>query len=345
MASSMDRPRKSRFRRWLPKIGAFFACAAAAALVTQAGYNHWVISKYPPPGRLIDIGGHRLHVVERGSGPVVVFESASGGDALSWAVIAERLAARAHTICYDRAGNGWSDSGPGSRTPQQIADELHLLLQRAGIPPPYVLVGHSLGGLYVQIYARRFPDEVAGMVLVDSSHPDQSRRLAGMAPDLYYLVLCMAPFGIQHAFIRGDGPAEFPPALWNARKAMAVRSQNVRGFGYELHAFLTTPADGNLLQPFAHAIPLIVLTHGKPAPGMSSEKSHWFEQEWLQMQTELAAFSSLGIQRVVPDSSHFIPFDQPTAVANAVEEILGLLRHKTSVSAEKTGQDVRLKLQ
>jgi len=326
--STMDRPRKSRLKRWLPRVASLFAFAVAAALLAQVFYDHWVNLKYQPPGRLIDIGGYRLHLVERGVGPVVIFEAALGGGAFDWAVVAEQLASHARTISYDRAGNGWSDPGPGSRTPQQIADELHEALKRAGISPPYVLVGHSLGGLYVQVFARRFPGEVAGMVLVDSSHPDQFRRLGVTIPDMYYLELCLAPFGAQHLFIHGDGPADYPPDLWAARKALAARSQNVRGSAYEMHAFITASVDGTLLQPFAHAIPLVVLTHDKPAPGMTSEKSLRFEHEWLLMQTELAAFSPMGTQQIVPNTSHFIPFDQPSAIVNSVNQVL----HQTASS-------------
>jgi len=130
---------------------------------------------YPPPGRLVDLGTHRLHLLEseRGYGPTVVFESGLMSTVLSWTDIAEHLSQSFHIVRYDRAGLGWSDIGPMPRTAEQIAEELHVLLEHAAIPPPYVLVGHSLGGLSMPVFAKRFPQEVAGVVLVDPVAPSE----------------------------------------------------------------------------------------------------------------------------------------------------------------------------
>ena len=185
-----------------------------------------------------------------------------------------------------------------------------------------MLVGHSLGGFLVQVYARRYPNEIAGLILVDSVHPDQARRLVGITPDLYYPALIMAPLGIQRLLIAGGAPRAFSPEVWAGRQAVLARSSNIRGLGYEVHAFLTASGDDTLTKPFEAAPPLIVLTHGDPLPGMPPEKSAAVEKEWRRMQIELAAFSSRGTQRIVPHSSHFIPFDQPDAIVDAVKEVL-----------------------
>ena len=118
--------------------------------------------------------------MERGSGaPVVVIDAALGMHSLHWAGV-QKEAARTTTVCtYDRAGYGWSDGASWPRTSRRIADELHLLLDRAGLPPPYVLVGHSLGGLNVRVFAHDHRDLVAGMVLVDASHEDMLQRMSG----------------------------------------------------------------------------------------------------------------------------------------------------------------------
>jgi pimeloyl-ACP methyl ester carboxylesterase len=127
---------------------------------------------HPPPGWLVDIGTHRLHLLESGrGGPTVVLEAGLMSTVLSWSELLHSLAGSFRVVSYDRAGLGWSDIGPMPRTANRIVDELHTLLQRAAIPPPYVLVGHSFGGLTMPLFAARFPDEVAGMVLVDPVVP------------------------------------------------------------------------------------------------------------------------------------------------------------------------------
>lgn len=123
---------------------------------------------HPPPGRLVDLGTHRLHVLEAGRGsPTILLEAGLMSTVLSWNDLQRELAQSYQVVSYDRAGLGWSDSGPMPRTAERIVDELHSLLERAAIPPPYVLVGHSFGGLTMPLFARRYPEQTAGMVLVD----------------------------------------------------------------------------------------------------------------------------------------------------------------------------------
>jgi pimeloyl-ACP methyl ester carboxylesterase len=127
---------------------------------------------HPPPGRLVDIGTHRLHLLESGNGrPTIVLEAGLMSTVSSWNELQPELAKRFRVVSYDRAGLGWSDLGPMPRTAERIVDELHTLLERAMIPPPFLLVGHSFGGLTMPLFATRFPNEVAGMVLVDPVAP------------------------------------------------------------------------------------------------------------------------------------------------------------------------------
>jgi pimeloyl-ACP methyl ester carboxylesterase len=129
--------------------------------------------RVPPPGQLVDVGGFKLHVKCEGSGtPSVVFDAALGGSSISWAWVQPEIARTNRTCSYDRAGYGWSEPGPFPRTAGGMATELHTLLQRIGIAPPLVLVGHSFGGLIMRIYAARYHADVAGMVLVDPAHPE-----------------------------------------------------------------------------------------------------------------------------------------------------------------------------
>ena len=127
---------------------------------------------YPPPGTLVDLGSHRLHVLESGCGsPTIVMEAGLMSTVLSWNDLQRELAGSYRVVSYDRAGLGWSDLGPMPRTAERIVDELHAMLKRAAIPGPYVLVGHSFGGLTMPLFAARFPQETAGMVLVDPVVP------------------------------------------------------------------------------------------------------------------------------------------------------------------------------
>ena len=124
--------------------------------------------RFPPPGRLVDLGSHRLHLLESGRGrPTIVLEAGLMSTVLSWGDLQHKLSQSHRVVSYDRAGLGWSDPGPMPRTAHRIVEELHTLLERAAIPPPYVLVGHSFGGLTMPLFAARFPEETAGMVLVD----------------------------------------------------------------------------------------------------------------------------------------------------------------------------------
>src|SRR5579864_9477628 len=129
------------------------------------------------PGRLVDVGGMKMHIDCTGEGsPTVILDSGLGDSYVSWRKVQPQIAKFVRVCSYDRAGLGYSDSSPRPRTSKVIAEELHSLLQAAGIAPPYILVGHSLGGYNVRLYQNLYPKEVIGMVLVDASHPDQENR-------------------------------------------------------------------------------------------------------------------------------------------------------------------------
>src|SRR5215207_10318475 len=132
--------------------------------------------KYPAPGEMVDVGDYSLHLNctgEAGGVPTIVMDSGLGGTVLDWQLVQPELAKSMHVCTYDRGGMGWSDSGDQPRTSRQIVKELHTLLGNVGVKGPYVLVGHSFGGTNMQVYDSQYPDEVAGMVLVDSALEDE----------------------------------------------------------------------------------------------------------------------------------------------------------------------------
>jgi pimeloyl-ACP methyl ester carboxylesterase len=152
-------------------FGLLLLGVAAGALYQKLGLRR-DRKLHPPPGRLIDLGTHRLHVLEAGQGsPTIVLEAGLMSTMLSWSEIQRALAQSYRVVSYDRAGLGWSALGPMPRRADGMVEELHTLLERAAIPPPYVLVGHSFGGLMMPLFAARYPQQTAGMVLVDPVVP------------------------------------------------------------------------------------------------------------------------------------------------------------------------------
>ena len=150
-----------------------FAGTLIALGATGTMYQHIGISrdalKYPPLGKLFDIGTHKLHVISSGekrisTAPTVILDAGLGASALDWILVQPEIAKFAHVCSYDRSGYAWSEESPLLRSSENIAEELHELLRKAQIPPPYILVGHSFGGTNMQLYASKYPDEVAGIV-------------------------------------------------------------------------------------------------------------------------------------------------------------------------------------
>jgi pimeloyl-ACP methyl ester carboxylesterase len=192
--------------------------AVVALAVTGAAYQGIGTARdrrdYPAPGRLVDVGGYRLHIYCTGSGaPTVILDALFPGTVSNWAWVQPEIAKTTRVCAYDRAGLGWSDRGPTPRDARQHARELHALLAAAAIPGPYVLVGHSLGGLSVRMFADQYPDEVAGMALIEASDPDAWKRLGkpeGVGVD--HNVLVAAPYFGEIGFVRlGLAPGYYSP--------------------------------------------------------------------------------------------------------------------------------------
>jgi hypothetical protein len=195
-----------RTRRILLIVALLIVGLSGTGLLYQSIASAQDASSYPAPGKLIDVGGYRLHLYCTGTGrpgsPTVILDAAFGDTSLAWSKVQPSVASFTRVCSYDRAGYGWSDTSPLPRTARRVVTELHTLLTRAGVPGPYVLVGHSYGGLFVQLYAYTYPHEVAGLVLVDSVHEDQIRYPALPIADGGALPICqaLAPFGLGRLF-------------------------------------------------------------------------------------------------------------------------------------------------
>src|SRR5829696_9123890 len=175
MSSSTARRLMRRIGMALLGLIVVLLALAVLGAIYQAIATELAERAYPAPGEMVEVGGYRLHINYTGQGsPTVILDGGLGEFSAQWVRVQQEVSGTTRVCAYDRAGMGWSEMGPDPRDARQITSELHTLLGKAGIEGPYVLVGHSFGGMYMQTYAARYPDEVAGVVLVDSStDPDQ----------------------------------------------------------------------------------------------------------------------------------------------------------------------------
>jgi pimeloyl-ACP methyl ester carboxylesterase len=302
-------------------------------LVAVAGVAIWARvarradAKVPARGRLVDIEpGRRLHLICLGEGqPTVVLEAGLGDHGWSsWSTVQPEISRVTRTCSYDRAATGWSDPPRVDPMPSAMVDDLRALLAAAGEPGPWVLVGHSLGGPIVRHFARRFPGEVAGLVIVDGSHEDQLTRLPKLPATAELLIKAMP---VVHAlgFDRlvaalADSAAGADIARQSSDQAIA----NTLWLYNHLDGFMRQARDsGTALGD----VPLTVLTAGSMAgAGLAPEQERAFHDAWVQLNKEIAAYSTRSTQQTVPNSTHYIQKDQPAVVVEAVSAMIRAVR-------------------
>lgn len=338
-----------RARHDLPRPCRRFAaaCAAIGVAVLLAGCETVIAREaakaHPPPGKLVDIdNGRRIQIDCRGEGsPTVVFQS--GGDvlgALAWEPVLNRVGAQSRACAYSRAGMMWSDPARGSFEPEEVARDLHAALKAAGESPPYVLVGHSRGGLYNMIFAGLYREDVAGLVFADSSHPDQETRLhAAGAPTGAYVspahelalafrwtgLMRLAPYPVDPSISEAVHAFYPKSAAANAREARSRdRILEVAGRYRDLQNW-----------------PVVVLARELPEQTQARREADsrngyllsidgsdagdavlQGEVEWRRMQADIARWSSRGRLQVVPESNHAFYFFRPEVMAAAVREVV-----------------------
>ncbi|MBI3478454.1 MAG: alpha/beta hydrolase [Acidobacteria bacterium] len=246
------------------------------------------------PGKMIDMGGRRLHIVESGTGAAtVVFESGLGEDVSTWDNVTPQVASFARAVTYDRAGIGESDQPVQPTTLSGMAADLHSLLQKANIPPPYILVGHSLGGMLVQVFAHAYPKEIAGLVLVDPEGGQLLDRL--------------------HAHMNSEDWAARQKALDEAMPKMPPAVQA------EMNALTRNNHAEEQVIPLPD-VPVILLTGTKKNPEFPGNP---LEQDLkLELHKELLAKIHDGKHVLAPNSRHYIQNDQPQLVVDAIHDIV-----------------------
>lgn len=306
-------------------------------------------------GRAVDVGSRTLNIDCSGEGsPAVIFLPTRFGGYGGYNKVRPEVAHFTRVCWYDRAGEGWSDPPPAPRTSASISDDLHELLHRAPVPGPYILVGHSIGGSFARIYTGRFPSEVAGLVLVDSSNPDQNEPPIMLArinrmPIFVRQLLCWGTpvasrFGLVRFFMRNQ-PVDVPPQFADDAAAVTqtLRDQHVKYVETEDAQACAATQNGSILphggsgNPEIDAaarrvttlgdIPLVVLTAGqywKPDDDpVAAQQITEFHETWVhQLQPALAHLSTQGRQIIVPNSDHGIPDQAPEAVIDAIRFVV-----------------------
>ena len=223
---------------------------------------------YPPPGQLVDVGGHRLQINCTGEGsPTVVIEAGLGDWSTGWGYVQPEVAKTTRVCTYDRAGWGWSDPGPEPRDAAQIAKELHTLLQKANIPGPYVIVGHSLGGLPVRVFTHDYPAEVAGVVLVELMFPGQTGYATPSIVTSSSPLL--ARFGLVRLLVKPLGLINYVPPSEKAYVSLFVRPKSAQALVDEIQEIPDSMVQAGAVSSFGD-LPLIVLTGKfKSDPGLA----------------------------------------------------------------------------
>lgn len=301
-------------------LGLFINCILFPVHADEG--DEWIT----PPGQLIDLGGYRLHIFceGNGTGPAVILDSGIGGFSLEWIPVQRLLSKQVRVCAYDRAGYGWSDPGPSPRTTDQIVEELHTLLQEAGIPPPYILAGHSFGGYNMQYFAKVYPAETAGLVLVDSSHPEQSDRL----PELPAVREKLKTKDVV-TYYQGQSTFDLYPedVRYKAMRILSLRKM------YQTHRRESVNFAISGQQVIAAGplpdVPLVVITRGKHV-WPDDPYGEMLESIWQQMQKEMAGLSPEGMQIFAANSGHLIQLEQPDVVALGIATVLEAARHPGS---------------
>lgn len=334
------------------------ALLALAGRVYQASGTRRDLADHPPPGMLVELGSRRFHLHSAGEGaPAVIFESGLMSTVLSWKDAQREIAKSTLTVCYDRAGLGWSDPGPEPRDANQMVSELHDLLQRVEIAPPYVLVGHSFGGLTTRLFAGRYAEEVAGLVLIDpvvprewhpvSEHNQKRIRVgsrilrrasalsrwgalrfvswllrSGVKPLAEPLVRLMS-----RGAPKGDGTSK-SPLFWNlppSEREMApvfwVQPKFTATMASQLECLPVSAAQASESGGGLEDMPLVVISANDTPPARREEHA------------AIAALSTMGKHVIAERSGHWVMVDQPDLVHGAILHVLEHARRLRSVGA------------
>ncbi|RLJ80263.1 alpha/beta hydrolase [Pedobacter alluvionis] len=323
------------FLKWTKRIG--LGLVTLLILLLLIGFIFERISrnaaeKIKPDGQFVEVDDHRLHDYKKGNGgPTIVFETAfDPAGHLQWYNIQQELPSSYTSISYDRAGILWSERGKNPKSGEEMAKELHLLLEKAKAPKPYILVGHSFGGTLVRFFVNKYPKDVAGVIFVDSQCPDDERYLS---PELFKMVNQGLPggflkfantFGLVRLMFKGMFPNNkqyeyqntiMPALLYKSADAVLEEQDQMRSIKKE----------ASKIKSFGN-IPLYVLTAADKKRFDSSIKDRKLKTEmlsaWNKMQKDFLLLSTESKQILVPNSGHYINQEQPKVIESAINDMV-----------------------
>lgn len=298
--------------------------------------------QFLPPGELVDVGGYRLHLYCTGKGsPTVVLDAMGLGWSVYWTKVQPAIAEVTRVCSYDRAGFGWSDTGPPPRTGERMAAELHQLLAQGGIGGPYILVGHSLGGFVARLYRHAHPSEVAGIMLVDAGHEAQFgqepfQKFAAPGKFVFPIVRGMTAVGLTRLLFSLE---KLPPLFTTQESSVPPGVRPLLRFGWmQSRYFKTMAEEGAALEATGMLaartgslgdLPVTVVTASGPTwwPDLPPNVDPVaFREMWLRLQSQLTTLSTESRQVFADHSSHFVNFDQPEVIVAAVRQMIDRVR-------------------
>ena len=303
--------------RWTMRIfvvlGAFLIVAGLSGATVQWLATRKELAATPPPGHLVDIGGYRLHLWCTGDGaPAVILDTGLGGSSADWGFVQPDVARFTRVCSYDRAGMGYSDPGPSPRTARRIASELAELLVRSGIGGPVVLVGASIAGFDVRVFASDHPERVAGLVLVDASHEDQPHEV----PQMARFVPLLSTIGVLRLFgvSFGQRIESLAPSVRQFARATSFRAAGYQAAADEIiHVRQSASEVSSSRRKLT--IPVLVITGGRRA-----------DENWRQLQRDQASLSERGCLMIAQESGHVVSVDQPEVVVDAIRTVVETVR-------------------
>lgn len=299
----------------------------------------------PAPGELIDVGGYSLHLYCTGEGgPAVILDAGLGDWSINMANLQEQIAEFTQVCTYDRAGYGWSDEGPEPRTSQQIVDELAALLENGEVEPPYILAGHSFGGINVMMFAAQHPELVEAVVLLDASHPEQMDALNAEVPEIvaleesaavaYQGMLEMAEAGapVPQEMLDAFRPQGITDEQFEIWSQVVVQPKSLRAMINELASLNDSLAQAQEVDTLGD-IPLVVIAHGVKlgdmmtdedlaAMGVTREIMDTYEALWRGFQEDYLTYSTDSTLIIADESHHYVYVTQPDLVVEAIQELI-----------------------